>query len=72
MTIHNPNCGGSRCTSATGEVREIRFPNGILILCRACFDREIAWRRERNRELAAYARYALPTWEESTVYGGAP
>ncbi len=68
----NPNCSGSHCLSETGEVREIRFPNGNLILCHACFDHEIAWRRERNRELATYARYFLPTWQDSSVYAGAP
>jgi hypothetical protein len=38
------------------------------ILCRACFEHEIKYRRERNRELGTFAQFALPTWEACKAY----
>jgi hypothetical protein len=67
--IHNPNCDGSHCQSETGEVRVLPLGGGAnLILCVACHAHEIAWRRERNRELSKDAAYALPAWAELEVY----
>lgn len=42
--------------------------SGNLILCRACFNYEIGWRRERNNELEEFAKFALPNWEDLEVY----
>ena len=67
---HNSECGGSRCTSTTGEVRVLPYPGGNLILCRACYEHEVAWRLDRNRDLGYDARLSLPTWAALTVYGG--
>lgn len=72
--IQNPDCCGGHCQRETGEVRVLpisRDPHhGNVILCRACFEREIAWRKERNRELPADAllAFALPKWEDLKVY----
>ncbi len=68
----DPNCCGAYCQSAIGEVRVLPLSreahHGNLILCRACFDREIAWRRRRNMELAPEAAFDLPDWESLAVY----
>jgi hypothetical protein len=68
----NPNCDGGRCRSSTGEVRVLPFgktpEHGNGILCRACFDHEIRFRRERNLELGDFAKFDLPTWESLKIY----
>jgi len=67
----NPNCSGSRCWSSTGEVRIL--PTGgssNAILCRACYEHEIAWRRDSNRMLAKDMAFAVPEWSELEVYRG--
>jgi hypothetical protein len=67
---HNYNCDGNFCTSPTGEVRRLPYsPDGALILCRACFDRELAFRHERNAE-AGRKLFDTPTWEETPLYEG--
>lgn len=68
----NPNCDGGRCQNDSGEVRLLpTVGGGNLILCRACYQYEIAYRRDRNRELAASAQFALPFWDVAEVYEGA-
>lgn len=66
--IQNPNCDGDKCRSERGEVRVL--PTGgdsNAILCRACFDNEIRFRRERNSSVAT--PFDLPAWETLKVYG---
>ena len=68
----NPNCDGGKCISETGEVRLL--PHGEdsnLILCHDCFNHEINYRKARNRELADWAQFNLPTWDSLEIYGGA-
>jgi hypothetical protein len=70
-TIHNPNCDGAHCTLPDGEVRKLPTGGGAnLILCHACFDHEIAYRRERNRELGQDAQFDLPLWSQLETYAG--
>lgn len=74
MNIHVQNnmCDGSRCRSNVGEVRILSTGgSGNVIVCRACFDHEIAFRRERNKELSSDAAFDLPRWEDLKVYGEA-
>ena len=70
---HNPNCDGDHCNSATGQVRVLptgSLPHhGNMILCQSCFRHELAWRVERNTELAPDCAFKLPTWESLKVYG---
>lgn len=65
----NPNWDGSGpCHS--GQVRV--FPAGggsNFILCRHCFGRELAFRRDRNKELSVDCWFAMPSWESLLVYG---
>lgn len=68
--IHNPNCDGDKCRANTGEVRVMSIGGGgNLILCRACWENELSFRRERNR-VVCYP-FDLPAWEFSKVYAPA-
>lgn len=65
----NPNCDGGHCLRATGEVRVLPVGGeGNAILCRTCFYREIAFRKERNLELSPDCRFDLPAWDTLKVY----
>lgn len=71
-TTHNPNCDGEHCARDTGEVRVLPTDSeGNAILCRGCFDYEMAFRRERNHELEGANKFDLPTWDSLKVYGEA-
>jgi hypothetical protein len=69
----NPMCDGGRCHIDTGEVRVLplgKSPHhGNLILCKPCFEHELNFRRERNRDLGKDAQFALPAWDSLEVYG---
>ena len=77
VLIENPNCDGSG-PHLTGEVKVLPVamgPEGSesnVILCRACFAHEIAWRRERNKTLNKKAQFALPKWEQLKTYKEEP
>jgi hypothetical protein len=66
--MQNPNCDGSGpCTP--GQVRVLPTggdSNGIL--CRACYGREIQFRKERNKELGKSCQFDLPAWDTLKVY----
>lgn len=71
--MQNPNCDGSGPCILNGEVRVL--PTGgtdgygsNAILCRLCFNREITFRKERNRELSPDCAFKLPTWDSLKVY----
>ena len=67
----NPNCDGGHCAADTGETRVLPTgPQSNAIPCRACFVRELEWRRERNKNLKRKA-FDLPAWESLDVYLGA-
>ena len=68
MSATNPNCDGSGPCSF-GEVRTL--PTGgdnNAILCRSCFNSEIAFRQERNKQLSPDCAFKLPTWDSLEVY----
>jgi hypothetical protein len=68
--MQNPNCDGGVCLNHKGQVRVL--PSGgdsNLILCQACFFHEIAWRKERNKDLCKENHFKLPKWEDLKVYG---
>lgn len=39
-----------------------------LILCRSCWNRELAYRSDRNRSLGDFAKFALPPFETAKEY----
>lgn len=66
----NHNCDGSGPHTA-GEVRVLpTSPGSNAILCRSDYDREIAWRKERNKSLGEFAKFDLPAWDSLKVYTG--
>ena len=66
---NNPNCDGDKCTEARGEVRRLPLcGGGNLILCKTCYRNEMAFRRDRNRELGKADRFDLPAWKTLKVY----
>lgn len=68
----NPNCDGDHCTAPHGEVRVLPLGtsphHGNLILCQSCFDYEIAYRRDRNRDLSPDCRFDLPDWKTLKIH----
>ena len=65
----NANCDGSGPCIIGGEVRVLPTGGGgNAILCRLCYQREMAFRRERNQELGKDFQFKLPTWESLSVY----
>lgn len=66
---HNNNCDGSG-PCVEGQVRLLPIGGEAnVILCAACFRREIRWRVERNRELSPDCQFKLPAWTDCKVYG---
>lgn len=69
--MNNPMCDGSGPCDP-GEVRLLPVDSipdhGNMILCRSCLEREITWRRLRNRELSKGCQFKLPTWDSLEVY----
>jgi len=70
MTIHkgNPRCDGIVCREKDGEVRILPVirscPGNALHLCRACNDKEIKWRKEKQ---AKGYRMFVPVWSSLRV-----
>lgn len=64
----NPMCDGSRCRSSQGQVRVLPHGDNNHILCHTCYLAEIAYRKERNKELDPNVRYDLPKWEDLKIY----
>jgi len=63
------NCSGSG-PHALGQVRVMPTGgDGNLILGRRCWEHELAYRRDRNRDLGEFARFDLPAWTMAKVYG---
>ena len=66
MKNQNPNCDGTRCTDPNSEVRVLPYGGGgNLIVCKACYEHEIKFRKER---IAAGVQFELPTWKSLEVY----
>lgn len=67
---HNPDCDGSGpCSEIYREVKLL--PTGgdsNAILCKNCFDREIKFRIERNKDLATDCQFQLPKWGNLETY----
>lgn len=67
--MYNQNCDGSG-PHAAGQVRLLPMGGGGNgILCKKCFYKEIAYRKDRNKDLGEFAKFDLPTWESLEIYG---
>ena len=67
VATNNDCCGNGPHTSGTVRVMPAGGDSN-LILCRACWQRELTYRRERNRELGEDFQFSLPAWETAKVY----
>ena len=68
--MQNPNCSGSHCRSETGPVRVYALGGGgNLILCRACWQHENDYRRQRGRDTGAPENFPVLNWEAAETYG---
>ncbi len=68
MPNRNSMCDGSHCKVVNGEVRLLPYGGGgNMIYCRACYEHEMSYRRERNRDMG-YQAFELPKWEDLKVY----
>ena len=68
--IHNDNCDGSHCASATGEVRVYPLGGGgNLILCQTCAAHENRYRFQRGKETGAPENWPQVNWFSCEVYG---
>ena len=62
------NCDGSG-PHTPGEVRVMPTGgDGNLILCRQCWENELAYRRNRNRSLGVFAQFDIIAWNDAKVY----
>jgi len=65
----NPNCCGSNCRSATGEVRVYPLGAGAnLILCAPCFAHENRYRAGRVRDGADAASFPQVKWSTAAKH----
>lgn len=68
-TMKNYNCDGDACARSDGEVRLYPLGGGAnLILCRTCFAKENAYRRQRAIETRAPENFPQHIWSECEVY----
>ncbi len=76
--VDNAGKGNMLCFGAgpcePGDVRVLPMmpgdsPHAHLLLCRQCFDKELAYRRQRNPDLPLNHLYDLPAWETLPVWG---
>jgi hypothetical protein len=53
----------------TNELRVLPIGDGENILCSKCgYEREIKWRKERNKNLEDFAKFDLPKWKDLKIY----
>jgi hypothetical protein len=74
--VKEPYCDGSDGSGApcVGEFRWLDIGGGShLALCKRHYEKEMAWRKERNTNLSPDSQFDIPTWESLEVVdeGGA-
>jgi hypothetical protein len=69
MQPHNPMCDGSHCRSDSGPVKVYPLGGGgNLILCRACFNHENAYRLIKGDKYKSQENWPLIDWSEAKPY----
>jgi hypothetical protein len=69
IATKNPNCDNDKCRASLGEVRLLPTGGGgNAILCYACYEHEMRYRRSRNMDLAVREPFDTPPWESLKVY----
>lgn len=67
--MKNPNCDNFYCQRPNGEIRVL--PTGDdsnALLCKSCYYHEIAYRKDRNIDLADNYKFELPEWNDLKIY----
>lgn len=65
----NWGCDNDKCTDANSEIRVL--PTGgssNALLCKACYQQEIYFRKFRNLELDKANQFKIPNWLDLKVY----
>lgn len=68
--VHNPMCDSDQCQCDKGQVRSLPYSaDGNILLCYHCYQHEVEFRKERNKELEPSCQLSLPAWESLKIYG---
>lgn len=71
--LKNWNCDNDKCRYPTGETK--LYPlggGGNLILCKACWDYENAYRKQRGKECRCPENWPILDWDRAEPYGCGP
>lgn len=70
IELHVPGCEAGLCTTDSGELRSLPTGgDGNAILCRACFNHEMVFRRDFNQHNKHNgSRLDLVSWTSLKVY----
>lgn len=62
----NWNCDNEYCLNPNGEIRVLPTGgSGNALLCHACYEYEMSYRREHNKK---YLPFNIPAWESLRIY----
>ena len=69
----NAYCDGGNCTDPNAETRKLPCGQMNLIVCIDCYNKEIAFRKDRNIQLAKNGkgfgeRWDIPEWDSLAIY----
>lgn len=65
----NYGCENDKCVNSKSEIRVL--PTGgdsNALLCRACFNHEIIYRKHRNKDLGTAFKFKIPDWNDLKIY----
>lgn len=67
--MKNYNCDNDYCKYANGEIRVLPIGgDSNALLCKACYEHEILFRRDLNEDLGDSFKFKLPAWEDLKIY----
>lgn len=67
--MKNPNCDNDKCVNATGQVRVLPIGGGgNLIVCQACFNHEMNYRKEVNQKHKISNEFDIVVWNDLKIY----
>lgn len=67
--MKNNNCDNDKCLHPNGQIRVLPTGgSGNALLCRACFNHEMHYRKIRNIDLGDAYKFKIETWENLRVY----
>lgn len=67
--MKNPNCDNDKCWQEHGEIRFLPLGgDGNALLCRTCFNHEMAYRKARAEETKCPENFLILRWEDLDIY----